>query len=159
VHTSDAGRKFIEGWEGLYLHTYDDGTGVLTIGYGHTSAAGPPHVYHGMTITAAQADQILASDLAAVELDVNHFVKVPINQNQYDALVSFDFNTGALGRSNVLRSVNSNRFTEVPADLMMWVRGGGRVMQGLVNRRRAESILFMKLMAPALGGKTARRER
>ena len=153
---TSAGRKFIEGWEGLYLHTYDDGTGVLTIGYGHTSAAGPPHVYHGMTITAAQADQILASDLAAVELDVNHFVKVPINQNQYDALVSFDFNTGALGRSNVLRSVNSGHFSEVPADLMMWVHGGGRVMQGLVNRRRAESALFTRPMALALRGRLRR---
>ena len=154
MRTSDAGRKFIEGWEGLYLHTYDDGTGVMTIGYGHTSAAGAPHVYHGMRITAAEADQILASDLAAVELDVNHFVKVPINQNQFDVLVSFDFNTGALGRSNVLRSINSNRFSEVPADLMMWVRGGGRVMQGLVNRRRAEAALFVRPM-PALGGKKA----
>ena len=47
---------------------------------------------HGMRITAAEADQILASDLAAVELDVNHFVKVPINQNQFDVLVTFDFN-------------------------------------------------------------------
>ncbi len=147
MHTSDAGRKFIESWEGLRLHAYDDGTGVLTIGFGHTSAAGPPHVYLGMTITVALADQILASDLTAVELDVNHLVKVPVNQNQYDALVSFDFNTGALGRSNVLRSVNFNRFGEVPADLMMWIHGGGRVMQGLVNRRRAELALFMKPMA------------
>ena len=144
MKTSDAGRKFIEQWEGLYLHTYNDGVGVPTIGYGHTSAAGLPHVAYGMHITQEQADQILAADLASVEADVNRLVKVPINQHQFDALVSFHFNTGALGRSNVLRAVNSHHFSEVPADLNMWCHGGGHVMLGLVRRRHAEGALFMK---------------
>lgn len=143
MKTSDNGRKFIEQWEGLFLHTYDDGVGVPTIGYGHTSAAGPPHVIYGMTITQMQADQILAADLASVEIDVNRMVKVPINQNQFDALVSFHFNTGGLGRSSVLRAINSNHFGDVPADLNMWVKGGGHVMLGLVRRRKAEGQLFM----------------
>jgi hypothetical protein len=55
MKTSADGRAFIEAFEDLFLHTYDDGTGVLTIGYGHTSAAGPPVVARGQTITAAQA--------------------------------------------------------------------------------------------------------
>jgi lysozyme len=153
VKTSDNGRKFIEGFEGLILGAYDDANdrivkpgehvyGTLTIGYGHTSAAGLPHVYTGMTITQAQADQILASDLAAVEADVTHHVKVPINQNQFDALVSFDFNTGALDRSNVLHSINAGHLNEVPNDLMMWVHAGGQVSRGLVRRRHAEAVLF-----------------
>lgn len=144
MKTSAVGRAFIEQWEGLFLHTYDDGTGVLTIGYGHTTAAGHPHVIPGMTITREEADQILASDLSSVEIDVNRLVKVPLNQNQFDTLVSFHFNTGGLGRSSVLRAINSNHFSEVPSDLNMWVKGGGHVMLGLVRRRKAEGELFMK---------------
>lgn len=144
MRTSVDGRKFIEQWEGLFLHTYNDGVGVPTIGYGHTSAAGPPTVHYGMTITATEADAILAADLGKVEVDVNRLVKASINQNQFDALVSFHFNTGALGRSNVLRAVNNRQFSEVPADLMQWDHGGGHVMLGLVRRRKAEGQLFMK---------------
>lgn len=142
MRTSVNGRKFIESWEGLFLHTYNDGVGVATIGYGHTTAAGPPQVHYGMTITEAQADEILAADLASVEADVNRLVRVSLNQNQFDALVSFHFNTGALARSNVLKSINSQRFLEVPHDLSLWVHGGGHVMLGLVRRRAAEARLF-----------------
>ncbi len=142
MNTSPNGRKFIEDFEGLFLHTYDDGTGTLTIGYGHTSAAGPPHVAHGMVITKQQADDILASDLRSVELNVQHWVKAPLNQNQFDALVSFDFNTGGLSRSSVLRDVNSGHFDKVAGDLMMWTHAGGRVLKGLVRRRKAEGELF-----------------
>lgn len=139
---SPNGRKFIETWEGLFLKAYDDGTGVLTIGYGHTTAAGLPRVYPGMTITQDQADAILTADLASVELDVNHHVSVPLNQNQFDALGSFDFNTGGLDRSSVLRDINSGHFSRVQHDLGLWCMGGGHVMQGLVKRRHAEFVLF-----------------
>jgi lysozyme len=142
LKTSANGRKLIEQFEGLSLKAYDDGTGVWTIGYGHTSAAGLPAVRSGMTITADEADAILSSDLAAVETDVNHHVTAQINQNQFDALVSFDFNTGALDRSNVLRSVNVGQNAQVAADLMMWDHAGGRVMLGLERRRAAEGKLF-----------------
>jgi lysozyme len=157
VKTSDNGRKFIEQWEGLFLHNYDDGTGVQTIGYGHTDAAGPPRVHHGMTITEAEADQILGADLASVEVNVNRVVKVPLTQNQFDALVSFDFNTGALDRSSLLRAVNSKASpAEITTDFLKWDRGGGRVMLGLLRRRRAEAALFNKGDTPqvALGERT-----
>lgn len=157
MKTSANGRKFIESFEGLILGAYDDADdkivkigqptrGVITIGYGHTTAAGLPVVRAGMVITPAQADAILSSDLAAVEADVNHHVLVPINQNQFDALVSFDFNTGALDRSNVLRSINSNQFSQVGSDLLQWDHAGGRVLQGLLRRRQAEMNLFHKPM-------------
>lgn len=152
LKTSAAGRTFIEQFEGLFLHTYNDGVGVATIGYGHTSAAGPPAVHYGMTITKDQADQFLAADLASVEADVNRLVTVPINQNQFDALVSFHFNTGALGRSNVLRAVNAKQFDAVPDDLNMWDHGGGHVMAGLLRRRVAEGKMFM---TPVSTGATA----
>lgn len=144
MQTSDAGRKFIESFEGLFLHTYDDGTGVLTIGYGHTSAAGLPHVAPRMTITKDQADAILSADLGAVETDVNRLVKEPINQNQFDALVSFHFNTGALARASVLRAVNAGSFEEVRGDLLLWCHAGGRFLKGLERRREAEADMFDK---------------
>lgn len=144
MKTSANGRRLIELWEGLYLHTYNDGVGVATIGYGHTTSAGPPKVYYGMVITQAQADTFLASDLASVEADVNHHVTHTIDQNMFDALVSFDYNTGALDRSNVLRAINMGRFDLVQGDLNMWVHGGGHVMSGLVRRRHAEWLMFSK---------------
>ena len=155
MKTSDNGRKFIEGFEGLFLQSYDDANdhivaagespiGVLTIGYGHTDAAGPPHVYPGMTIDQATADAILAADLASVEIEVSHLVTVEFNQNQFDALVSFQFNTGGLGRSSALRDINNQKFDNVPADLALWNRAGGRVLAGLVRRRAAEGALFMQ---------------
>ena len=148
LKTSPAGRTFIEQFEGLFLHTYNDGVGVATIGYGHTSAAGPPEVHYGMVITKDQADQYLAADLAKVEADVNRLVAVPINQNQFDALVSFHFNTGALARSNVLRVINANQFGMVPGCLNMWDHGGGRVMPGLLRRRVAEGKMFETPVEP-----------
>ena len=140
--TSDNGRHFIEQWEGLFLRTYDDGTGTLTIGYGHTSAAGRPVVTSGMTITQDEADMILASDLASVEIEVNRLVKATIVQAQFDALVSFEFNTGGLARSSLLHAINQQATdATIQHDFMMWVIGGGRVMQGLVRRRAAEFTL------------------
>lgn len=148
MKTSNWGRKFIERFEGLYLHTYDDGTGVLTIGYGHTTAAGPPSVRKGQTITPEDADKILSSDLARVESDVNRLVKVPLTQNQFDALVSFHFNTGGLGRSTLLQKLNAGDYASVPTELSKWNRGGGRVMAGLVTRRTEEGKLFNKKSTP-----------
>ena len=144
MKTSDNGRRFIEQFEGLSLKVYNDGTGVLTIGYGHTSSAGLPKVYRGQTITKEQADQILGSDLGKVETQVNSLVHVPINQNQFDALVSFHFNTGALGRSSVLKKLNQGDYDGAANALLLYNRGGGRVMAGLARRRAAEKALFLK---------------
>ena len=144
LKTSDWGRKFIQRFEGLYLKAYYDSAGVITIGYGHTDAAGPPAVHSGMVITEAEADSILAQDLGAVEADVNRLVSVPLNQNQFDALVSFQFNTGKLGKSTLLKKLNAGDFSSVPAQLDLWVNAGGRKLNGLVTRRREEGKLFNK---------------
>ncbi len=146
MKTSDRGRKFIEQWEEsgkpLLVARWDSLGRVWEIGFGHTSAAGLPRVHPHSEITAEEADAILASDLAAVEADVNHHVTVPLNQNQFDALVSFDFNTGGLSRSNVLYAVNGNQFHAVAHDLREWSHAGGQFVQGLYNRRIAEGRLF-----------------
>ena len=155
MKTSAAGRALIEEFEGLILGAYDDANdhivqpgqsvhGVLTIGYGHTDAAGPPHVYIGMEITKDEADAILASDLTSVELSVTHLVKGTLTQNQFDALVSFQFNTGGLGRSSALRDINAGQMEAAADALLLWDRAGGRVLAGLQRRRAAERALFLK---------------
>lgn len=144
MKTSANGRKLIEQFEGLSLKTYDDGTGVLTIGYGHTSAAGAPKVRAGQTITRDQADSILASDLAKVEAQISNLVKVSITQNQFDALVSFQFNTGALSRSTLLKKLNVKDYKSAADEFLKWNMAGGKVLQGLIKRRQAERELFNK---------------
>lgn len=150
MKTSDNGRAFIEAFEGKFLKTYDDGTGVLTIGYGHTTAAGPPKVVAGMTITDAQCDQILAADLGAVEKDVARLIKVPLSQSQFDALVSFHFNTGALGSGTVDDKINAGNIDAAMATLLQYVNGGGKVMNGLVRRRKAERLMFLGQVEAAM---------
>lgn len=146
MKTSASGRKFIEQWEEdgkpLLAARWDALGKCWEIGFGHTSAAGPPRVYAGMKITAEEGDEILSSDLSGVEIDVNHHVEPTLNQNQFDALVSFDFNTGGLDKSSVLRAINLNRFDLVADDLLMWDHAGGAFVQGLYNRRVAEGKLF-----------------
>jgi lysozyme len=149
VKTSANGRAFIEAFEGKYLHTYDDGTGVLTIGYGHTSAAGLPKVVRGMTISDAECDAILANDLGKVESQVCKLVKAPLTQAQFDALVSFDFNTGALGTS-IAGKINSGNLTAAMNTLLQYDHAGGRVMAGLTRRRQAERLMFTGQVAAAL---------
>src|SRR5258708_10682015 len=155
MKTSQNGRSLIESFEGLILQSYDDYNdhivntgdtvhGVLTIGYGHTSAAGPPHVSIGDTITQADADKILGQDLGRVEGEVTNLVHVTLNQNQFDALVSFQFNTGALAHSSALPLLNEGKYVEAADHLLLYNKAGGRVLAGLVRRRQAEKDLFLK---------------
>ncbi len=147
------GEKLIKEGEGLVLYAYDDANpskpflkgkpkGELTIGYGHTSAAGSPKVVPGMKITKAEADAIFKRDIKKFVDQVNELVKVKLTQNQFDALVSFQYNTGALGRSTLLKRVNAGQFDQVPAEFMKWVNDNGRMLPGLVNRRRAEVAMW-----------------
>ena len=155
MKTSPNGVHFVGGFEGNILQAYDDADdhivqpgghvyGTLTIGQGHTDAAGPPHVYIGMTITAQDSDAILASDLTGVELEVNHLVTVPLNQNQFDALVSFQFNTGWLSHQHcsLLIALNSGNYNLADQDFMLYDRAQGKVLAGLDRRRAAEKALF-----------------
>ena len=150
MKTSAAGRQFIENEEEsghAKLKAYNDGTGTWTIGFGHTSAAGLPRVYPGMRITAEQADAILGSDLASVEADVNHHVNVPLTQNQFDALVSFDFNTGALDRSGLLQAINAgvDDPAKITAAFEAWrfAHVQGAMVPILLGRRQREAKMFL----------------
>lgn len=148
-HINQDGLNLIKQWEGKYLKAYHgaaDRPGLLTIGYGHTDAAGPPKVTEGMTITDKQAEDILRSDLYGCESDVAQLVKVPLNDNQFAALVSFVFNVGVANfkSSTLLRKLNSGAYDAVPAELQKWNKANGKRVQGLANRRAAEAGLWVR---------------
>lgn len=147
MKTNDAGVALIKQFEGLRLEAYADpahGWKVPTIGYGHTDAAGAPKVYKGMKITAQKADEILRADLGQYEQAVNAAVTVPLNENQFAALVSFTFNLGAgnLRSSTLLRKLNVRDYTGAAAEFPKWNKAGGKVLAGLTKRRNAERALF-----------------
>jgi lysozyme len=102
----------------------------------------------------AEADAILGADLASVESDVNHHITIPLNQNQFDALVSFDFNTGALDRSGILALINQGHASNAAAitaafEAWRWAHVGGVMQPILLGRRQREAKLFLTPMASA----------
>jgi len=127
-------------YEGSRVKAYRCPANIWTIGYGHTSAAGAPEVVDGMIITQQQADDILRRDLVKFETAVSGMVSKQITQQQFDVLVDFAYNVGAgaLKTSTLLRKVNAADFDAVPVELMKWIKGGGKVLPGLVRRRQAE---------------------
>lgn len=153
MHISEAGRVFIEEFEGLSLKAYWDSAGrVWTIGYGHTSVAGSPTVHKGMVITKDQADKILASDLLAVEFEIEHFIKRELTQWQFDALGSFQFNLGWLGRStcSLTKAINAGNLRLADEDFQLYDEAGGHVLPGLVRRRHGEALMFAGSVEEAL---------
>lgn len=145
MQTSATGRALIEACEGLRLKAYRDAVGVLTVGFGHTTAAGKPIVKEGMELTGkAEADSILASDLKRVEDDVSKCLLVETKQCQFDALISFTYNLGIgnFKNSTLLRKVNAGDFTGAAAEFGRWNKAGGKVLAGLTKRRKAERLLF-----------------
>lgn len=136
------GLELIKSFEGCKLTSYRCSANVLTIGYGSTG----PHVKPGMTITQAQADELLRSDLRRFE---DYVAKAAPNatDNQFAAMVSLAFNIGegALGRSTVLRKHLAGDHAGAAAAFGMWNKAGGRVLPGLTRRRNAEAALYRKV--------------
>lgn len=139
-----AGLDLIKSFEGLRLEAYPDpGTGGApwTVGYGSTKG-----VRKGMKITMQEAEQRLIADLQDACKAVERYVTVPLNDNQFAALVSFTFNCGAgnLAVSTLLKRLNEGEYGSVPMQLMRWNRAAGKVLPGLTRRRAAEGDLFQK---------------
>jgi GH24 family phage-related lysozyme (muramidase) len=143
-----AGLDIVKSFEGMRTTAYPDpGTGgePWTIGYGHTSAAGPPQVYPGLTITRAEAEEILQRDLIKYEKAVTEAVTRNPTSDQYSAMVSFTFNVGpaAFRDSTLLRKHNAGDFAGAANEFLRWVYAGGNVMPGLQRRRNAERALYL----------------
>ncbi len=161
MKVNDRMLALIRRFEGLRLRAYRDAAGVWTIGYGHTSMAGPPKVRPGMRITRVEAEEILRRDVEkfarGVAREIGHEALKRLNENQFGALVSFAYNVG-LGnfrRSSILRAVRAGRLDDVPRLLLRWTKARdpktGQLVQlrGLVRRRRAEGQLFTTRVKPA----------
>lgn len=141
-----AGLECIKRWEGLRLRAYLCAGGVWTIGYGHTSEAGPPAVTKGMSIDKAAAEAMLARDLRRYEAAVSQAVRAPLSDNQFAALVSFAYNIGieAFAKSRLLTLINAGEYDAAPRELMRYVYSRGKRLEGLANRRAAEAGLWAK---------------
>ncbi len=140
------GIDLICGFEGLRLKAYDDGVGVWTIGFGTTIYPNGIRVKKGDICTEAQAKAYMAYDLKKFESTVNSAVTVPLNQNQFDALVSLAYNIGigAFSKSTLVKKLNAGDIRGAVEQFDVWVNAGGKRMQGLVNRRAKEKEVFLK---------------
>ncbi len=125
---------------------YKDVAGHATIGWGHLIMPNE----HFVLISPQQADVLLGNDLDVVERAINAFVKVPLSQNEFDALASFTFNegVGSLQTSTLLRKLNSGNYLGAASELLLWdkavVNGVLTREAGLARRREAEFDLFLK---------------
>lgn len=139
MRTSQRGINQIKQHEGLRLEAYRCPAGVFTIGYGHTAG-----VRRGDVIDERRAEQLLADDLKRFEAVVNR--ECPgINQNQFDALVSFTFNLGEtnLRKSTLLKCVKANPDGQnIYTEFLRWNKSKGEVLPGLIRRRKAEADLY-----------------
>lgn len=145
MRISNLGVQLVKHFEGLYLKAYLCPARVWTIGYGHT---GLKHndgtVKKGRTITEAEAEALLTQDLnTKYGPEVSRLVKVPLQQHEFDALVSFHFNTGALAKSTLLRRLNIGDRAGAAEEFLRWTKGGGKELPGLVRRRKSERYLFL----------------
>ncbi len=151
---SEHGTQLLAEWEGFRNEVYDDAAGLPTIGVGHLLTKNERDsgkiIIKGQAVDYTQglSDQevldLLAQDLERFEAAVNDAVQVALNQNQFDALVSFAFNVGtqAFKSSTLLKKLNQGLHDEVPAQLRRWNKAGGKVIQGLINRREKEIGLW-----------------
>lgn len=141
MQISQQGIEALKFFEGLRLTVYKDSAGLDTIGYGHLVKPGESFT----TITEAEAEQLLKADISYAEDAVNRLVKVDLDQNQYDALVSFVYNVGAgaFADSTLLKRLNYGDYQGAANELDRWNKAGGRVIDGLVSRRYHEKRLFL----------------
>lgn len=142
---SDHGAKFIKSFEKEVLKVYDDGEGYLTAGVGHLlSPAELQHLKLGDKITPEQSFLWFKNDLDRFEKCVNGCVTAPINQNQFDALVSLAFNIGERNfkRSSLLKKLNNKDYSGTAKAFESYNKSNGQVLKGLIRRRAQEELVF-----------------
>jgi lysozyme len=139
------GLDLIKRYEDFRPKPYDDGAGTLTIGYGHTRSAVMP-----ASVTEEEATKLLIEDIDYFESTVQREVLVPVNRNQYAALVSFVFNVGEgnFRNSTLLKKLNNGNYPAAANEFEKWTKAGQKEMKGLVRRREAEKQLFMTPPVP-----------
>lgn len=155
MRMSQVGVKLLVQLEGFKEQVYRDSAGLPTVGVGHLLtqdelSSGRIVLADGRVLdfrdglTKGEVADLLRDDLPRFEEAVERLVVVPLEQYQFDALVSFAFNvgTGAFKRSTLLRLLNDGDYAAVPGQLTRWNKAGGRVIKGLVNRRKTEGEVW-----------------
>lgn len=142
-HITQNGIDLIKRFEGFSRTVYFCPAGYPTIGYGHVVRE---IENFSCGITEEEAEDILREDLIIAERSVLRLVNVPLTDGQFDALVSFTYNLGggAFQRSTLRRKINREEHADVPEQFMRWVWAGGRKLNGLIRRRKAEAALYQK---------------
>lgn len=135
MQVSKKGLELIKKYEGCRLKAYKCPAGVWTIGYGHTAG-----VKAGQAITQEQAEQYLKADMVKYEGYVKKYVTLTLNQNQFDALVSFTYNCGP---GNLQKLIQNRNHAQIANALPLYNKGAGKVLTGLVKRRAEEKALFL----------------
>ncbi len=145
MNISKNGIELIKKFEGCRLTAYRDAVGVWTIGYGWTQPVDGRKIGEGMTISIEQAERLLRRGVVSYEHDVSRVVRVPLTQNQFDALVSLAYNIGprALSTSTLVRKLNERNYGGAADEFLRWNRAGPNVLKGLTRRREAERELFL----------------
>lgn len=148
------GRKLLEDVEGLSLTVYQDSGGEPTIGIGHLITVverqlgkimiNDEAVDYSLGLTEQECFDLLEQDVSLAEEIINRLVLVSLNQNQFNALVSFVFNIGEnqFKTSTLLKMLNNNLHNYVPEQMRRWNKDNGKVVQGLINRREKEIIVW-----------------
>ncbi|CNI78719.1 putative phage lysozyme [Yersinia frederiksenii] len=144
MQISDNGINKIKAEEGEKLIGYKDSRGIPTIGVGHTGVVDGKPVALGRVITKEKSTELLRSDLSWVEKSIATNVKVPLTQNQYDALCSLIFNIGAsaFADSTVLKRLNAGDYKGAADAFLMWKKAGSD-LNILLPRRQRERALFL----------------
>lgn len=144
--TSKVGKDLIKMYEGFRAEAYVCPAGVPTIGFGTTKIQGKS-VQIGMRVTTDEANVFLEEDLKSFEDAVNSLVKVELNQNQFDALVSFAYNVGVgnLKSSTLLKLLNQKKYEEAAEQFLRWNKANKKELPGLTRRRNSERALFLKV--------------
>jgi lysozyme len=149
LHIGPRGAALIKSFESFqslaYIDTREkDGSPRYGIGWGHTRSAGPPDVKQGQRITLEEADALFLQDMSGFEMKVRHFVDVPLNQNQFDALCSAAFNMSTVHFLEMIAisGLNNRNYDGVASALLKYNSSQGRILNGLTRRRTEEGILF-----------------
>lgn len=142
-HVTQNGINLIKRFEGFSETIYICPAGCPTIGYGHVVKDHEIEQFK-KGITEAQAKDLLRKDVQEAEQAVLRLITVPLNDGQFDALVSFTYNlgSGALQRSTLRWKVNREEHAAAPAEFIKWVWAGGKKPEGLIKRREAEAELY-----------------
>lgn len=139
---STDGARLIEASEGFVPHPYRDAVGVWTIGFGSTKGVGP----NTKNLTRAQAERRMMREIDASYGAAINALRLPLNQNQFDALVSFVYNVGPGGvaaSTGIGEALRNHDWQRAADELLKWDKAGGRQLEGLTRRRKAERALFL----------------